>query len=203
MTSFTFSLEQLRSAPPEVRHWVENQVAAALSSLGRAEHTAAYEPHNPELAACTPEEAARTFELIKGNFLLSQVFLELAREMPSTASRPPFHILNIGEILRHTRLSDGDLLTDCFAAINKAFQSVRNDADAALFGFDQSGRVYIHEMTYQSIRAVWQQMIATHAPGLGGGQSSFSFAPPHLGPSEAVAQHREIPPEFIDRGKPI
>jgi hypothetical protein len=189
MTSFTFSLEQLRLAPPEVRHWVENQVAAALSSLGRLEHGPS-EPHNAELAACTPEEAERVFELIQNNFLLSQLFFELAREMPTPGSRPPFHILNIGEILRNTRLSNGALLTDCFSTINRAFQSVRNDVEASLFGFDQFGRVYIHEMTHQSIRAVWQQLIATHAPeSRGSGQPPFSFTPPHLGPSEDVAQH--------------
>lgn len=35
----------------------------------------------------------------------------------------------------HTRLADGDRLPDCFTAINKAFQNVRNHDEAALFGF--------------------------------------------------------------------
>jgi hypothetical protein len=134
MTSFTFSLEQLRSAPPEVRRWIENEIAAALASLTRSEHEA-FEPHSVELAACTPEEALRVFGLIKGNFLLSQVFFELAREMPPlTGGSGPFHALNIAEILRHARLSDGDRLADCLTAINTAFQSVRSDEEAALVG---------------------------------------------------------------------
>ena len=120
MTSFTFSLDQLRSAPPEVRRWLENEIAAALSGLTRLEHGPS-EPHSAELAACAPEEALKVFELIKGNFLLSQVFFELAREMPNTAGSAPIHTLNVGELLRHTRLADGDRLADCFTAINKAF----------------------------------------------------------------------------------
>jgi hypothetical protein len=200
MTSFTFSVEQLRSAPPEVRHWIENQIAAALSSLGRPEH-GAYEPHNAELAACTPEEAAKVFELIQNNFLLSQVFFELAREMPNSGSPSPFHTLNIGEILRHTRLSNGDVLTDCFSAINRAFQSVRKDADASLFGFDQFGRVYIHETTHHNIRQLWQHLIAAHLPHSGeapsAGGSSFAFGAPHLGASEDIAQH--VPLGMTDR----
>jgi hypothetical protein len=113
MTSFTFSLEQLRSAPPEVRRWIENEIVAALGSLTRSEHGPS-EPHSAELAACTPEEALRVSELIKGNFLLSQVFFELAREMPPLTGGPgPCHILNIGEIFRHTRLADEDRLADC------------------------------------------------------------------------------------------
>ncbi len=102
MTSFTFSLDQLRSAPPEVRRWVENEIAAALSGLTHSEHGPS-EPHSAELTACTPEEALKVFELIKGNFLLSQVFFELAREMPNSGSSAPLHTLNIGELLRHTR----------------------------------------------------------------------------------------------------
>ena len=196
MTSFTFSLEQLRSAPLEVRRWIDNEIVTALGSLTRSEHGPS-EPHSIELAACTPDEALKVFELIKGNFLLSQVFFELAREMPPhTGGSGPHHTLNIGELLRHTRLSDGDRLADCFTAINTAFQSVRNDEEAALFGFDQHGRVYIHDTTHQSIRCVWQQLVTAHAPGPGGspalchgGPAPFGFTLPHLGPSEDVAQH--------------
>jgi len=205
MTSFTFSLEQLRSAPPEVRRWIESEIAATLGGLTRSEHGPS-EPHSAELAACTPEEALRVFDLIKGNFLLSQVFFELAREAPHTSGSAPFHTLNIGDLLRHTRLSDGDRLADCFTAINQAFQSVRNDEEAALFGFDQHGRVYIHETTHQSIRWVWQQLVAAHAPGPGGsppvgvgGPPPFGFTLPHLGPSEDVAQH--VPGSGIAGGR--
>jgi hypothetical protein len=193
MTSFTFSVDQLRSAPPEVRRWLENEVAAALASVNRPEHGQSA-PHGAELSACTPEEAVRVFELIKDNFLLSQVFFELARELPSTGAPSPFHVINIGEMLRHTRIADGDRLADCFTAINRVFQTVRNDEEAALFGFDQFGRVYIHQATHQSIRLVWQQLVAAHAPGPGGtsptgGAPPFGFTPPHLGPSEDIAQH--------------
>ncbi len=59
MTSFTFSVEQLRSAPPEVRHWIETEIAAALSGLNRLE-LGPSEPHSAELAACTPEEALKS-----------------------------------------------------------------------------------------------------------------------------------------------
>ena len=62
------------------------------------------------------------FEAIKDNFLLSQVFFELAREAPAGRVAPPFHALNISDILRHTRLPDGDHLADCLTAINKVFE---------------------------------------------------------------------------------
>ena len=87
MTSFTFSLEQLKAAPPEVRRWVEHEIGAALGALSRFDHDTS-QVHSAALAACTPEEAMQVFEAIKDNFLLSQVFFELARETPAGRAAP-------------------------------------------------------------------------------------------------------------------
>ena len=83
MTNFTFSIEQVRSAPPEVRRWIEHEIMAALAALNRSEHDPS-QVHTAALAACMPQEAAQLFEMIKGNFLLSQIFFELARDMPNS-----------------------------------------------------------------------------------------------------------------------
>jgi hypothetical protein len=56
MTSFTFSLEQLKAAPPEVRRWVEHEIGLALGALSRFDHDPS-QGHSAALAACTPEEA--------------------------------------------------------------------------------------------------------------------------------------------------
>ena len=87
MTSFTFSLEQLKAAPPEVRRWVEHEIGAALGALGSLDHDPS-QVHSSALAARTPEEALQVFEAIKDNFLLSQVFFELARETPAGRAAP-------------------------------------------------------------------------------------------------------------------
>jgi hypothetical protein len=194
MTSFTFTPEQVRSAPPEVRRWIEHEIAATLAALSKSEHDPS-QVHAAALAACMPHEAAEVFELIKGNFLLSQVYFELAREMPSSRGSVPLHALSIADILRHTRLADGDRLVDCFTAINQAFQTIRNDPEATLFGFDQYGHVFIHQTTHDSIRQLWQQLFAAHPPMAGGpaptaeGPGLAGFPLPHLGPSEDIAQH--------------
>jgi len=193
MIGFSFSVEQARSAPPEVRHWIEREITAAVAALSKFEHDPA-QVHAPSLAACLPEEAAQVFELIKGNFLLSQVFFELARETPNSHAAAPLYPIGIADILRHTRLGDGDRLVDCFTAINQAFQSLRNDPEATLFGFDPYGHVFIHQATHDSIRELWERLFTTHAPAAGGpvageGTAAVGFTPPHLGPSEDVAQH--------------
>ena len=115
-------------------------------------------------------------------------FFELAREMPAGRSAPPLHALNIADLLRHTRLSDGDRLADCFTAFNQIFQTIRNDPEAALFGFDQYGHVYIHETTHHSIRGLWEHLFATdqHAASR---PAPFGMTLPHVGPSEDIAGH--------------
>ena len=187
MTSFTFSIEQVRSAPPEVRRWIEHEITAAFAALNRSEHDPS-QVHAAALAACMPQEAAQLFEMIKGNFLLSQVFFELARDLPISHGPKPLHPLSVADIIRHTRLADGDRLVDCFTAINQAFQTIRNDPEATLFGFDQQGHVFIHQTTHDSVRQLWEQLFAAHAPTAGGPGLS-EFTPPHLGPSEDIAQH--------------
>ena len=187
MTSFTLSVEQVRSAPPEVRRWIEREVAAALAAVNRSEHDPS-RVHAAALAACMPQEALQLFEMIKGNFLLSQVFFELARDMPNSHGAAPLHALNFADILRHTRLGDGDRLVDCFTAINQAFQTIRNDPEATLFGFDQQGHVFIHQLTHNSIRQLWEQLFVAHAP-MASTPALPEFTPPYLGPSEDIAQH--------------
>jgi hypothetical protein len=191
MTSFTFSLEQLRAAPPEVRRWAEHEIGVALGALSRFDHDPS-QVHSAPLAACTPEEALQLFEAIKDNFLLSQVFFELAREMPAGRAAPPLYALNIAELLRHTRLSDGDRLADCFTAINQVFQTIRNNPEAALFGFDQYGHVYVHESTHQSVRRVWEQLFVADQYAASR-PAPLGMTLPHVGPSEDIAGHAPSP----------
>ena len=174
-----------------MRRWIEHEVAATLVALSKVAHDTS-PVHEAALAACMPQEAAQVFELIRGNFLLSQVFFELARDTPNSRSAAPLHAISIGDILRHTRLADGDRLVDCFTAINQAFQTIHNDPEATLFGFDQYGHVFIHETTHDSIHQLWQQLFAAHQPIAGRpavaeGPTLTEFAPPRLGPSEGVA----------------
>ena len=113
---------------------MEREVTAALAALSKSQHDSSH-LHSAALAACMPQEAAQLFEMIKGNFLLSQVFFELARDIPNTHGAAPLHPLGLADILRNTRLTDGDRLVDCFTAINQAFQGIHNDPEATLFGF--------------------------------------------------------------------
>jgi len=177
MISLTFSLDQIKSAPPEVRRWIEREAAAALTALRRPEPDPLH-PHAVALSACTVTEAVEVYELIKGNFLLSQVFFELAREMPGNRTGPALYSLSLVDMLRPTRLADGDRLVDCFNAVNQAFQTVRNDPEASLFGFDQYGQVWIHQTTHDNIRELWEQLC--HRQPLMTGEPAMATTRPEL-----------------------
>src|SRR5579864_9556024 len=102
MTSFTFTAEQLRLAPPEVRRWAVQEIAQALATAERPSHDPS-QVKAAALAACTEEEALHIFTMIRSNFVIAQVFFELARDAAPGARVPPLHPLNTGDILRHTR----------------------------------------------------------------------------------------------------
>ncbi len=192
MISFVFTVDQIRSAPPEVRRWCEAEIIGALRHMESPQPEPA---HGPELAACTPPEALALFELVQSDFAAVQVLLEFGREPPLANSPVPLHAFGIGDFKRKLRLSD-DRLADCFGTINRAFMRVRNDPEAVLLGFDNSNHVYIHEMTHASIRALWERL-AGMEPGAEPiptrAATPLGFVPPQIGPSEPVATHQEMP----------
>lgn len=186
MTSFTFTPEQLRAAPPEVRRWIVQEIVQALAAAERPAHDAS-QVQVASLAVCTAEEALHVFELVRSNFLITQVFFELARDAAPGPRVPPLHPLNTGDILRHTRLTHSDGLIECLSAINEAFRQIRRDPDTSLFGFDGYGHVYIHETTHLSIRRLWEQLVRPAPPVTSGAvkgpaRQAASFAVPEFAP---------------------
>jgi hypothetical protein len=195
-SGFTFSAEQLRSAPPEVRRWIATEMAQTIATLGMTSPAGA-QLSPPTLTVYTRDEALQIFEAIRGNFLLAQLLFELAREPGVEPTQPGLHPLRVTDVLRHTRISDGDRLMEALSALNTVFRQLRNDPEAALFGFDDYGHVYIHEVTHRSVRQLWEEIMrATPMPVAphGAPEASmplFSFSVPALGPSEAVAAHHD------------
>ncbi len=186
MISFAFTVDQVRSAPPEVRRWIEAAIIGALR-----EAAAPQPEHTSELAACTPDEALALFELVRSDFATAQVLLEFGREPPLPNSPRPLHAFAIGEFKRKLRLSD-DRLADCFGTIGQAFMRVRNDPEAVLLGFDASNHVYLHEATHASIRSVWERLTGAERP-TPAVAPPFGFVPPEIGPAEAIAAHQGAP----------
>ena len=191
MTSFTFTAEELMTAPPEVRQWALGQIESGLATMMRA--AGAPPTHPGTLAGCTLDDAAQLFDLIKTDFAAVQVLFELGRDRPMTDTGQPLHALSFPDMIRHTRLNNTRLI-ECLRTINRAYQQVRQDSQAALFGFDQSNHIYIHEMTHRSLNALWQELVVSRAaaPEAAVDAGLPGFLPPHLGPSEDIAEHRHL-----------
>ena len=117
------------------------------------------------LAECSAEEAALVLEQVRDDYLTSQVFFELSRDVSREGSVPSgLHRIAIADILRHTRLGDAEHLATCLDRINAAFQVVRGDQGAMLFAFDRTGGVYIHEATWRSFKALWNALLTSRLP---------------------------------------
>lgn len=197
MNAFTFSTEQLRSAPPEVRRWAANEIGRALGELAaRPEppHDAPRQAEAMTLAGCSVSEAARVFELIASDPVVVRLFFEMARETALNTGLPGLHAIRLADLLHHVGLAGPDNLIGGLAAIDRAFRQVHPEAPRGLFGFDQAGHVYVHEVTQASIRRVWEGLVqardaaerdvaAESTPAFEG------FVPPRVGPSENVAAH--------------
>jgi len=202
VTAFTFSIEQLCAAPPEVRRWVAGEIAHALGAVAAQRAAPANgEQHRPEpmtLAACTAPDAMRVFEMIGGDAVVARLFFELGRETTLDTNLPEIKALQIGDLLHHTGLGGRDGLIAGLAAIDRVFRRVHGDEAGSLFGFDEAGHVYLHATTQASIRRVWTELLqartaAEREMAVEPTPRVEGFDPPNVGPSVEVASHAAPP----------
>jgi hypothetical protein len=160
MIGITLTTDQIRSAPPEVRQWIEHQV---LSSLGLAAEAAPQAtlppPQSTHLVACSTDDAAKVLAQI-GNVLPAvNVFFEFGRPGISIG-QPPMMLFRLIDILHHTRLQNIGQVMACLEAINHALTEVRHDSSVRFCGFDQEGHCIIAPETQRAIASLWQAVIA-------------------------------------------
>ncbi len=156
MVGITLSPEQIHQAPPEVRRWLEEQIAGALG-LYRAEPTLAAPTRH--LIGCSVEEARAILSLIHGLLPVVTVFFELGRE-PVAASAQGLRALRLDEMVRHVRLQTPEQIVACLKAIDEALQRVCGQPDATLTALDGAGYCVVADATARSILALWQEIVA-------------------------------------------
>lgn len=207
MVGITLSPEQIRAAPPEVRRWLEHELAVSLGLNPPA--LPITQPSSPHLAACTPEEAAQVLSLIQGMLPVVHVFFELGRE--GAAPGEGIAAFRLADIMRHTRLEVPDQVLACLEALDQAVQHVRNDPGATFHSVDQRGYCLVAAQTQRSIRAIWHQLVAQRGPAVSShteGPVSARLAP-NLSPGvsfltaspsgPAVPLHKMAPSTSSDR----
>jgi len=157
MAGIALSAEEIRNAPPEVRHWLEHEVVRMLGL--QPAQLAAPHPAAAQLVGCNVEEARNMLDLVQGMLPVVSVFFELGREAGSV----PVHgmrAFRIADILRHTRLHAPDQVIECLDVLGQALRRVRGDADAGFYVLDSQGHCLVAETTMRSILRLWQEIVA-------------------------------------------
>lgn len=170
MVGVTLSPDQIRQAPPEVRRWLEQQIAATLG----------FKPHPPplveperRLVGCGPAQVRAVLAEIQGALPVANVFFELGRET-AVASARGLRALRLDEIGRNARLQSAEQVVRCLDAIDAALRRVTAAPEAAMTGLDDAGHCIVADVTARNILALWQEIA-------GGGP-----AVPAAGPHEAA-----------------
>ena len=198
MTAFTFTVEQLRVAPPEVQRWVAGEIARSLAEAGlvrpEAPHVQPPQAEAPALAACTLPEAERIFELIDDDPVTTRLFFELAHGAVLHTNQPGLQAMRLADLLHQSGSGAPQAVLGGLAAIDGAFREVHGDGGSSLFGFDEAGHVFIHDVTRASIRRLWDALLQARMPGAVGPAVAEApqlegFEAPYVGPSERVAGH--------------
>lgn len=160
MVGLTLTPEQIRSAPPEVRRWLEQEVAATLGLDASQDPAILAGEH---LAACTPNEALEIYVQIRDSVPVVAAFFELGRE-GERLGRDAVALRRLVDILQHSRLPSLDDLLACLQVIDSTFRRLRGDGRATLCAVDERGICLIAIETQQSIAAVWQKIVSRRAP---------------------------------------
>ena len=171
MVAITLSTEQIRSAPIEVRRWIEREL---VSALGFQVNNELAQPPHEHLVACDVAEAASILSLIQGMLPVVNVFFELGRQGASVG-KEGIEAFRLIDIVQHTRLSGVDQAAGCLEIINGAMRRLRNDDTATLYVLNQRGDCIVATQTQQSIARLWEQIVGgserpaterAEAPGL-------------------------------------
>ncbi len=156
MVGFVLTEEHVREAPPAVRAWLRAHVAATLGG-----EAPAGDQQSTSLAPLSPEEAVAVFQLIRHDMAATQVFLDLGRDSPPGLAHPQgLHRVLLADLAHAARLERPEQLGPCMDAIAAAWRIVHPTSVATAFAIGQQGSLYVHEATHQSIRALWEGLLA-------------------------------------------
>jgi len=159
MIGITLSPEQVRAAPPEVRRWLEREVASAF---GLAADHPAPEDFATRLIGCNPDEASTMLELVQGMLPVVNVFFELGREAAGTAVHG-LRAFRLADVMRQARLSTPEQVIECLEVLTAALRRVRGDNEALFYLLDDRGHCLVAEPTMRSVLHVWQGIVAQRA----------------------------------------
>jgi hypothetical protein len=179
MTGITLSSEQIRRAPPEVRRWIEHEVATSLGFQVRA--TDSQRPF-PQLAGCGHDELVAMLSGIQGVFPAVNVFFELGRKGISVA-QDRVQAYRLSDIQHHTRLQNPEQVISCLSLIDESLHRVRSPAGASFYHVEGE-YCFVSTETQQNIRRLWFELL---------GRGESTTAPAESTSSDGAEPEESIP----------
>ena len=162
MIGITLLPEQIRAAPPEIRRWLEAEIAATFAPAGAPYGgVPTRDDETRHLVACDLEEARAILSLIQGMLPAVHVFFELGGD-PVAVSAEGLRVLRLDQMMQHAHLRSLDQLVACLRAIDAAGERVRGAPATTLTVLDDSGHCLVAEETGRNIFLLWQEIVATH-----------------------------------------
>jgi hypothetical protein len=191
MVGLTLSSEQIRSAPQEVRHWLEQEIVRTLGL--QPGHEFSHHATTPGLAACNVEDARDILSLIQNMLPVVSVFFELGREAHSVPVQN-MRAFRLTDLQRGSRLHAPQQVIECLNVLTQAFRQVRQNAEAVFYGLDNQGHCLIAESTMRSILVLWQEIVAQHQLHADAPATEVDEAPVAQPPADgAAAQPYRMP----------
>jgi hypothetical protein len=193
MVGITLTPEQIRSAPPEVRRWLEQEIS---SSLGFGTH--AHDEHvveQPDILRLDQTSAARLFEELRGMLPVVNVMFELGREGGRLGPQALIGV-PLADILRHTKLQTIQQVMTCLQIIDRAARRIVNAPNSPLCILDRRGYCVITPETQASLYRVWHDLVTQQDLTQ---QSSTTAAPP----AQPLHMSGDIPAAAVHMGASI
>ncbi|RFB76460.1 hypothetical protein [Methylovirgula sp. 4M-Z18] len=156
MVGIKLNAEQIQTAPPEVRRWLDQQIG---SSTMLPESTASDRSEKAHLVACTPQDVVAIYEAVQHIPPVVNVYFELGREGEGVEFNG-LGAFRLTDIVRHARLADLLQLDICLQILNRALREHRRDANATLYFMSAAEYCVVAAATRQSISGLWNEMVS-------------------------------------------
>lgn len=161
MTAIALSFEQIRNAPPEVRRWIEQEVA---TTLGLQIAPTGSHHQGPSPASYRADELAAVLTMIQGVFPAVDVFFELGREGRCFAKNR-LEAYRLSDIQHYTLLQTTDQVISCLDLIEKSLHRIRGSAAAPFYGVD-GDYCFVARETQQNIQRLWLDQLERAESGI-------------------------------------
>jgi len=165
MIGITLSSEQVRTAPPEIRLWIEHQVATSLGLQIRATD---YQTSLEGLTICNLDELRDIFSLIQHSVPAVHVLFELGRKGASIGEGK-LEGYRLPDIQHRAGLQTVSQVMACLESINQSLHRVRGTTNSMLCVVE-NGFCVVATVTQENLLRLWQELIcradiATDSPG--------------------------------------